>query len=433
MAIIATIHGREILDSRGTPTVEVEVTLDSGVFGRASVPSGASTGTHEALELRDQEAEHFAGKGVTDAVEFVNTEISQAVIGQDANLQTQIDTQLTQLDGTPNLSRLGANAILGVSLAVSKAAALELKIPYFQYVRQHYNMLAQAGAVPTLTTYTLPTPLFNIINGGAHTDWQTTDFQEFMIVPQTAASFKEVLEQGSETYHVLEKILMEKKLSTLVGDEGGFAPNVTSNEEAIELILQAITKSGLVPGQEMSLALDPAVSEIYKNGSYHLKNTPQPLSSAEMINYWERLVRTYPIISIEDGLAEDDWSGWQELYRKLGSSIMIVGDDLLVTNSERIAHAIELSACNALLLKVNQIGTLTHALQAAVTARKGSWRVIVSHRSGETEDTAIADIAVGIKAEYVKMGAPARGERTAKYNQLLRIEELLSNQAVAVG
>ena len=433
MAIIATIHGREILDSRGTPTVEVEVTLDSGVVGRASVPSGASTGVHEALELRDGQVEHYEGHGVTLAVNHINQEISQSLVGQDPTLQAEIDTLLITLDGTLNLSRLGANAVLGVSLAVSRAAAAELKLPYFQYIRQQYNTLAQAHSAATLTTYTLPIPMFNVINGGAHTDWQTTDFQEFMIVPLTAPTFREAVEQGSETYHSLEKLLMEKQLSTLVGDEGGFAPQVSSNEQAIELILQAITKAGSTPGTEISLALDPAVSELYRDGKYHLKNVPQALTNTQMIQLWSQLVKTYPIISIEDGLAEDDWEGWQQLYAALGKSTMLVGDDLLVTKPERIDQALQLKACNALLLKVNQIGTLSNAVMAAITARKGNWRLIVSHRSGETEDTAIADIAVGIKAEYVKMGAPARGERTAKYNQLLRIEEQLANQATALN
>ena len=418
---IEDIVAREILDSRGNPTVEVEVTLTSGVVGRAAVPSGASTGVHEAVELRDGDEKRFGGKGVLKAVENVNTVIADALIGWDALDQVGIDRMLIDLDGTENKGSLGANAILGVSLAVAHAAAAQLEVPLFRYL----------GGVHA---HVLPVPMMNILNGGKHAV-DSTDFQEFMIVPAGAETFGEALRWGVETYHALKRVLKKRGYSTNVGDEGGFAPSLKSNEEAVEVILEAIQEAGYTPGEDIFLALDPAASEIYDEQEkvYVLKKEGRRLSGEELVRFWEDWVNRYPIVSLEDGLAEDDWEHWQVLYEALGNRIQLVGDDLLVTNVTRIQRAIEERACNALLLKVNQIGTLTEAMAAARLAQRAGWNVVVSHRSGETEDTTIADLAVALNAGQIKTGAPARADRTAKYNQLLRIEEYLGEDAAFPG
>ncbi len=423
MAAIKSVHARQILDSRGTPTVEVEVLLVSGVLGRASIPSGASTGTHEALELRDGDKAHFQGKGVEQAVTHVNDILGPAILNNDPFNQVGIDNELVTRDGSANLSTYGANAILGVSLAVARAATEEAGMPFFQYVRHLYNF--QLEPSKHLTRWKMPTPMFNVMNGGAHTDWQSTDFQEFMVVPQQADTFAVALEQGASIYHELEKVLQTENLSTLVGDEGGYAPVIKDNSTALELLSEACHQAKLPCGKAIGFGIDAAASEFYTEAMYHLKRENCTMSSADMITYWQELSNHYPIISLEDALAEDDWSGWMTLTTELGKRLRIVGDDLLVTNAERIEKAIHHHACNTLLMKINQIGTLTESFRAVQIARQAGWQIIVSHRSGETEDTSIADIAVGIDAEFVKMGAPARSERTAKYNQLLRIEEHL--------
>lgn len=429
MPRIASLHAREILDSRGFPTVEVEAALDDGSVGRASVPSGASTGVHESHELRDGDQTRFKGKGVLQAVAHVNDELNPALVGKDAFDQTELDDAMRQQDCTESLEKYGANAILGISLAVSKAAAVSQHIPYYQHIRQIYSNLAAQSELqlPELIGFPLPTPMFNILNGGAHTDWQTTDFQEFMVIPQQAATFKIALEQGAAVYHSLEILLQEKGLTSLVGDEGGFAPELKGNDQAMELIVEAISAAGFRPGVELSLGIDAATSELYKDGMYSLKVEGVSYNTQDMIELWQSWSGKFPLISLEDGLSEDDWSGWMAMGKQLDKKMMLVGDDLLVTNPERIRRAIDTQACNALLMKVNQIGTLTESLRALQLARSAGWKIVVSHRSGETEDTSIADIAVGVSAEYVKVGAPARSERTAKYNQLLRIEEAVSS------
>jgi len=411
MTFIEDIRAREILDSRGNPTVEVEVFLVSGVSGRAAVPSGASTGVHEALELRDGDAGRYLGKGVLKAVENVNTTIADELIGWDALDQVGIDEFLIDLDGTPNKGDLGANAILGVSLAVAKAAAAELGLPLYRYV----------GG---LSARTLPVPLMNILNGGKHAA-DSTDLQEFMIAPVGAPSFAEALRWGSEVYHNLKKVLKGKGYNTNVGDEGGFAPSLGSNEEAVEVILEAIERAGYRPGEDIYLALDPAASEFYQDGRYVLKKEGRELSGEEMVAFYQDWVAKYPIISIEDGLAEDDWEHWTLLVERIGERVQIVGDDLLVTNVARVERAIREKAANSLLCKVNQIGTLTEAIAAVRMAQRAGWTVVVSHRSGETEDATIADLAVALNAGQIKTGAPCRSDRVAKYNQLLRIEEEL--------
>ncbi len=418
---IEDIFAREILDSRGNPTVEVEVILAGGAIGRAAVPSGASTGVHEAVELRDGDAGRYNGKGVLKAVENVNTVISDALVGWDALDQVGIDRLLIDLDGTENKSNLGANAILGVSLAVADAAAAQLEVPLFRYL----------GGVHA---HVLPVPMMNILNGGKHAV-DSTDFQEFMIVPAGAPTFSEALRWGVETYHALKKVLKARGYSTNVGDEGGFAPSLKSNEEAIEVILEAIQQAGYTPGEDIFLALDPATSEIYDEDEkvYVLQKEGRKLTGEEMVRFWEDWGNRYPIVSLEDGLAEDDWEHWKVLHEVLGHRIQLVGDDLLVTNVRRIQRAIEEQSCNALLLKVNQIGTLTEAIAAAQMSMRAGWNVVVSHRSGETEDTTIADLAVALNAGQIKTGAPARADRTAKYNQLLRIEEMLGEDAVFPG
>jgi enolase len=411
MTEIVDIWAREILDSRGNPTIEVEVELDCGAIGRASVPSGASTGTHEALELRDGDKDRYLGKGVLKAVDAVNDIIAPELEGEDATQQALIDQLMIDLDGTENKEKLGANAILGTSLAVAKASSLALDLPLYQYL----------GGV---NAKVLPVPLLNILNGGKHAD-NPIDIQEFMIVPAGATSFSEALRFGVETFHQLKKILSEKGYSTSVGDEGGFAPTISSTEEAIQLIIQAIEKAGYTPGKDISLALDTAATELFEGGKYNFKGENKVMSSDELIAYYELLVEKYPIISIEDGLAEDDWDAWKNFTQKLGNKIQIVGDDLFVTNPKRLTNGIELGVANSILIKVNQIGTLTETLDVIELAKQAGYTTIISHRSGETEDISIADIAVATNSGQIKTGAPSRTDRVAKYNQLLRIEEEL--------
>ena len=414
MSTIEQVIGREVLDSRGNPTVEVEVLLDSGASGRAIVPSGASTGSFEAVELRDGD-ERYGGKGVTRAVANVNGEVAEILEGFDALDQRGIDLALIDADGTPNKARLGANAILGVSLAVAKAAADELELPLFRYV---------GGS----DAHVLPVPMMNVINGGVHAD-NSIDFQEFMIMPVGAASFSEALRWGVETYHSLAGVLKARGLSTAVGDEGGFAPNLASNEEAVEVLVEAISAAGRVPGEEIALAMDPATSELYRDGAYVLAGEGRSLSSDELADYWVDLVGRYPIVSIEDGMAEDDWDGWAAMTATLGDRIQIVGDDIFVTNERRLRRGIETGCANAILIKVNQIGTLTETLGTMELATRSAYACVMSHRSGETEDATIADLAVATNCGQIKTGAPARSDRVAKYNQLLRIEEMLGETA----
>ncbi|WP_406677616.1 phosphopyruvate hydratase [Moorella sp. ACPs] len=417
--IINDIYAREILDSRGNPTVEVEVFLEGGGWGRAAVPSGASTGAYEAVELRDKDEKRYFGKGVLDAVNNVNAIIAPELVGMDALDQREVDRQLIELDGTPNKSKLGANAILGVSLAVAKAAADALGLPLYRYL----------GGV---NAHTLPVPMMNILNGGKHAD-NNVDIQEFMVMPAGAGDFAGALRMGAEVFHSLKAVLKAKGLGTAVGDEGGFAPNLRSNVEAIEVILEAITKAGYEPGKDCFIALDPASTELYRDGKYVFAGEGVTRTSEEMIEFWADLVEKYPIISIEDGLAEDDWEGWQELTKRLGHKVQLVGDDLFVTNTERLRRGIEMGAANAILIKVNQIGTLTETLEAIEMAKKAGYTAVVSHRSGETEDTTIADIVVAVNAGQIKTGAPSRTDRVAKYNQLLRIEEELDAAALYPG
>jgi enolase len=418
MTEIISITGREVLDSRGNPTVEVEVELESGARGRAMVPSGASTGEHEAVELRDG-GRRYGGKGVLTAVGFVNGEIESALIGCDALEQRMVDTVLKDLDDTPNKARLGANAILGTSLAVARAAAESLDLPLWRYV---------GGP----NAHVLPVPMMNVINGGAHAD-NTIDLQEFMVMPVGAPSFREALRWGTETYHQLKKILHGKSLSTAVGDEGGFAPNLATNEDAIRILVEAIGAAGFTPGTDIAIALDPAMSELYKDGRYHLAGEGKVLSSDDLVEYWARLVATYPIVSIEDGMAEDDWDGWAALTAELGSKVQLVGDDLFVTNAARLAVGIERKVGNSVLVKVNQIGSLTETLETVELATRHRYTSVMSHRSGETEDSTIADLAVATNCGQIKTGAPARSDRVAKYNQLLRIEEQLGETAAFRG
>lgn len=417
-ATIVDVLAREILDSRGNPTVEVEVHLAGGTVGVACVPSGASTGAHEALELRDHK-ERYHGKGVEGAVQAVNETIAPEIIGYDARLQAEIDELLIELDGTEKKEVLGANAILGVSLAVARAGAKSMGMPLYRYV----------GGLQGLY---LPVPQFNIINGGEHAD-NNVDIQEFMVVPIGAADFREALQMGSEIYHSLKKVLTERGLSTSVGDEGGFAPNLKSNEEALSTIMEAVDRAGYEAGKDIYFALDAAASEFYKDGKYVLAGEGKSLTGAEMVRYYGDLVDRYPIYSLEDPLAEDDWETWIELTKALGQKVQIVGDDLLVTNPRRLGRAIEEKACNSILIKLNQIGTLTETLETMEMAHRAGFTCVVSHRSGETEDTTIADLAVATNAGQIKSGAPARSERTAKYNQLLRIEEDLFEVARYFG
>ncbi len=419
MSVIVDVFGREVLDSRGNPTVEVEVILEDGTMGRAIGPSGASTGAHEAVELRDGDNDRYNGKGVLQAVENVNEIIAPEVIGMDVTHQVDIDTLMIEMDGTPNKGRLGANAILGVSLAVARAAANYLGIPLYQYI----------GGV---NAREIPVPMMNILNGGKHAD-NNVDIQEFMIIPAGATSFTEGMRMAVEIYHTLKKVLNSKGLATAVGDEGGFAPNLPSNEAAIEVILEAITEAGYQAGKDIFLGLDVAATELYRDGKYHFESTQQVLSSQEVVDFYASLVERYPVISIEDGLAEDDWEGWKLLTDRLGKKIQLVGDDLFVTNTERLAQGIEMGVCNSILIKVNQIGTLTETLDTIEMARRAGYTCVISHRSGETEDATIADIAVATGSGQIKSGAPARTDRVAKYNQLLRIEEELDTFAIYRG
>ncbi|MBV8981924.1 MAG: phosphopyruvate hydratase [Acidimicrobiia bacterium] len=418
MSAIEHIVGREVLDSRGNPTVEVEVHLASGAKGRAIVPSGASTGEHEAVERRDG-GDRYGGKGVLDAVDNVNGEIRDAVEGLEALDQRGLDDELISLDGTDDKGRLGANAILGASLATAKAAADELELPLYRYV---------GGA----NAHVLPVPMMNVINGGAHAD-NNVDLQEFMLMPVGAASFTEALQWGTETYHVLKRTLHERGLSTAVGDEGGFAPDLASNEDAIRILVEAIEKAGYTPGEQIAIALDPATSEIYRDGRYRLDSEDRVLTAEEFVAFWAGIVDRYPIVSIEDGMAEDDWDGWRLLTDAIGDRVQLVGDDLFVTNSERLSRGISERVANAILVKVNQIGTLTETLDAVGLATRSAYASVMSHRSGETEDTTIADLAVATNCGQIKTGAPARSDRVAKYNQLLRIEDDLDESAAFLG
>jgi enolase len=419
MPVIEFINAREILDSRGNPTVEVDVVLDDGAWGRAAVPSGASTGENEALELRDGDKARYGGKGTLKAVQNVLGPIAEEVVGMDADDQVAIDQAMIDLDGTPTKANLGANAILGVSLATAKAAANSLGMPLYRYI----------GGVEARV---LPVPMMNILNGGKHAA-DSTDMQEFMILPVAAPTFAEAVRWCAETYQSLKGVLKKRGYNTSVGDEGGFAPSLKSNAEAFEVILEAITKAGYKPGEEIFLGMDPASSEFYQDGKYVLAKEGKTLSSAEMVDWYVNAINQYPIISLEDGMAQDDWDGWSLLYQKMGNRMQIVGDDLLVTNVMYIERAIKEKACNSLLCKLNQIGTLTESIDASRMSQRAGWTVVVSHRSGETEDSTIADVVVALNAGQIKTGAPCRSDRIAKYNQLMRIEEELGDMAVYAG
>ncbi|HCS38124.1 MAG TPA: phosphopyruvate hydratase [Anaerolineaceae bacterium] len=419
---IVSVEGLEVLDSRGNPTVDVRVILEDGSYGTAIVPSGASTGIHEALEMRDGDKSRYNGKGVLKAVENVNGEIAENLLGMEAFEQKEIDEFMIELDGTKNKSRLGANAMLGVSLAVAKAAANSLGMPLYRYLGGVY-------------AHVLPTPMMNILNGGAHTNWQSTDAQEFMVMPLGAPSFAEGLRWGAEIYHKLKEVLKGRGYATLVGDEGGYAPALKANNEAVEVILEAIEKAGYKAGEQVCIALDPAASEFYEEETktYNLRKEGKKLTSEQMVEFWINWTKQYPIVSIEDGLAQDDWEGWKLMTKLVGDKIQIVGDDLLVTNTERVRRGIKENACNALLVKLNQIGTLTETIEAVETCHRNGWRAVTSHRSGETEDATIADLAVALNMGQIKTGAPARSDRVAKYNQLLRIEAELGDTAKYAG
>lgn len=417
--LIEEIVAREVLDSRGNPTIEVDVYLQSGDMGRAIVPSGASTGAHEALELRDGDKSRYGGKGVVKAVANVNKEIAEAFVGLDAADQVGIDRELLALDGTPNKSKLGANAILGVSLACAKAAAIVTGLPLYRYL----------GGVHA---HVLPVPMMNILNGGKHAQ-DSTDFQEFMVMPVGAPTFREALRWGSEIYQSLKKVLHDRGQGTNVGDEGGFAPSLPTNESALQVIMEAIERTGLKAGEQVMLAMDPACTELYQDGKYQLARENRALSSAEMVDYWADIAARYPLISLEDGLAEDDWEGWSLLRARIGDRVQLVGDDLLVTNVERLKRGISERAANSILIKLNQIGSLTETMSAISMAQRAGWTAVVSHRSGESEDVTIADLVVATNAGQIKTGAPARTDRVAKYNQLLRIEEELGDSAVYAG
>ncbi len=422
MSLIESIHARQILDSRGNPTVEVDVVTESGAFGRAAVPSGASTGTHEAVELRDGDKKRFLGRGVTKAVENVNTKISSEIIGFDVFDQNLLDKIMLELDGTPNKGNLGANAILGTSLAIAKAAAMEAGLPLYRYI----------GGV---SANTLPVPMMNILNGGSHAD-NSIDFQEFMVMPVNADTFSEALRMGTEVFHTLKKVLHDGGLSTNVGDEGGFAPNIKSNEEAIEVVLKAIEKAGFKPGEDIFIAMDAASSEFYdaKANAYTFKKSSgKTLSSDEMVEYWATWAKKYPIISIEDGMSEDDWTGWKKLTDSIGKNVQLVGDDLFVTNVERLQQGIDQGVGNSILVKVNQIGSLSETIAAVNLAKRNAYKSVMSHRSGETEDSTIADLAVALNTGQIKTGSASRSDRMAKYNQLIRIEEELGEVAYFPG
>jgi len=420
MSTIQSVHAREILDSRGNPTVEVEILLDDGAFGRAAVPSGASTGIHEALELRDGDKDRYGGKGTLQAVGHVNQEIAQAVLEMDALDQSAVDMAMIALDSTPNKSKFGANAILGVSLAVARAAADSVGLPLYRYL----------GGVAAKV---LPVPMFNILNGGVHANWQGTDLQEFMIAPLGAPNFREALRWGSEVYQSLKSVLKSNGYSTGVGDEGGFAPALKKNSDAVELIIKAIEKAGYKPGDDIAIALDPASSGFFEDGLYNLRTESRKVTSAEMVQIYADWVAKYPIVVLEDGLAEDDWEGWKLLNQTLGGKIELVGDDLFVTNVERVKRGIEEDVANAVLIKLNQIGTISETIATIEMARKAGWGAMVSHRSGETVDSFIADFTVAMGTGHLKTGAPCRGERVEKYNQLMRIEEELGEAAIYAG
>jgi enolase len=418
---IIDVYGREVLDSRGNPTVEVEVVLDDGSFGRAAVPSGASTGAFEACELRDVESAHYLGKGVVGAVDHVNEEIADALVGLDATDQRAIDRELIALDGTPNKTQLGANAILGASLAVAKAAAESTELTLYSYI----------GGV---NAHLLPTPMMNVLNGGVHAD-NNVDFQEFMIMPIGASTFAEGLRWCAEIYHTLKAVLKERGLSSSVGDEGGFAPNLATNEEPLVLLTEAVTRAGYTPGEQVVFAMDPASTEFYdaERGLYVLAGEGRELTSEQLVDYWEALIEKYPIISLEDGMAEEDWGGWQLLTERIGKKVQLVGDDIFVTNPERLRRGIELGVANSILIKLNQIGSLTETLDTIQLAKQAGYTCVISHRSGETEDVTIADLAVATNAGQIKTGAPARSDRVAKYNQLIRIEEELGDAGTYAG
>lgn len=417
---IKSVKGREILDSRGNPTVEADVYLESGIFGRAACPSGASTGIHEAVELRDGNKERYGGKGVLKAVSYVNKEIADKISGMDVCSQREVDNAMIELDGTENKAKFGANAILTVSMAVARAGAASLGIPLWKYLGNPSDVV-------------LPVPCMNIMNGGAHANWQGADLQEFMIAPYGASSFKESLRWGAEVYQTLKALLKEQGHSTGVGDEGGFAPQVPSNEEPLKLITEAIRRAGFKPGEEIGIVLDPASSEIYKDGLYSLKTEGKKLTSKEMVEYYKNLCEKYPIVSIEDGLSEDDWEGWKMLTDELGDKVQLVGDDLFVTNVKRMTMGIEKGVSNAVLIKLNQIGTVSETIDAIMLAKNSGWGAMISHRSGETVDSFIADLSVALGTGQIKTGAPARGERVEKYNQLLRIEEEMGSSAKFAG
>jgi len=421
-AYIESITAQEILDSRGNPTIEVDVILDDGSWGRAAVPSGASTGIHEALELRDGDKARYNGKGVTKAVENVNNLIQDNLLGWDATDQRAIDAALLELDGTPNKSKLGANAILGTSLAVAKAAANYLGLPLYRYIGGVY-------------AHVLPVPMMNILNGGAHTGWQSTDAQEFMVMPLGAPSFTECVRWGAEIYHALKSVLKDHGYSTLVGDEGGYAPQLKANVEAVEVILEAISKAGFKAGTDVAIALDPAASEFYdeKEKVYNLRREGKKFDSAQMVAFWKSWIDQFPIVSLEDGFAQDDWEGWKMFTQEVGDRIQVVGDDLLVTNPERVKRGIAEKSCNSLLVKVNQIGSLTETIEAVTLCQRAGWTAVTSHRSGETEDSTIADLAVALNTGQIKTGAPARSDRVAKYNQLMRIEAELGESGTFAG
>ena len=422
MPTVTSVYARQILDSRGNPTVEADVVTDSGHFGRAAVPSGASTGAHEAVELRDGDSAVYLGKGVLKAVDHVNNELAQAVVGLEVTDQAELDMAMLDADGTPNKARLGANAILAVSLAAARAAAQASGLPLFQYV----------GGV---TARTLPVPMMNILNGGAHAD-NAIDFQEFMVMPVGATSFSQGLQMGTEVFHHLKSVLKAKGYSTNVGDEGGFAPNIRSNEEAIETVIEAITKAGFTAGKDLYIAMDAAMTELYdeKTGLYTFKKSGgATMTTDEVVSYWTNWVNQYPILSIEDGLAEDDWNGWSKLNSAIGNRVQIVGDDLFVTNVDRVTKGIELNSANSVLIKVNQIGTLTETIATVQKAQRNGMTCIMSHRSGETEDSTIADLAVALNTGQIKTGSASRSDRMAKYNQLLRIEEMLGSTAIYPG
>jgi len=416
MSAIEQVVAREILDSRGNPTVEVEVVLESGDVGIAAVPSGASTGAHEAVELRDGDRNRYGGKGVLRAVENVNTTIADAIGGLDATEQVAVDRLMIDLDGSENKGNLGANALLGVSLAVAKAAASELNLSLYRYLGGPFADV-------------LPVPMLNILNGGKHTEWQSTDLQEFMVMPVGAESVHDAIRMGAEIYHALGKVLTGRNLSTTVGDEGGFAPSLSSNRDALEVIVEAIQAAGYTPGEDVVLALDPASSEFYQDGNYVLRKEGRTLSSAQMVEFYAELAEEFPIVSIEDGMAEDDWDGWKELTERLGDRMQLVGDDLFVTNTQRLWRGIQQGIGNSILIKLNQIGTVTETVEAIELARQNGYTAVVSHRSGETEDTSIADLVVALNTGQIKTGAPARSERAAKYNRLMLIEDELDDTA----